>query len=82
MRKIITTIVLILWAAVALRFSIVDACIFNNQKTSDNGIGLILNEHVYDTIVKALCALNLDDRGAIGDLKIPMTKQTYIVFEL
>ena len=82
MRKIITTIVLILWAAVALRFSIVDACIFNNQKTGDNGVGLILNEHVYDALAKVLCAFNLDDRGAIGDLKIPMTKQIYIVFEL
>lgn len=82
MKQIVITILLGLYLLTALRLSVVDACIFNNQKTGDNGVGLILNEHVYDAIAKALCAFNLDDRGAIGDLKIPMTKQTYIVFEL
>lgn len=82
MRKTITTIVLMAWLILMARLSIVDACLFNNQKTGDNGVGLILNEHVYDALAKALCAFNLDDRGAIGDVRIPMTKQTYIVFEL
>lgn len=82
MRKVITTIVLMAWLILMARLSIVDACLFNNQKTGDNGVGVILNEHVYDAVAKALCAFNLDENGAIGDVKIPMTKQTYIVFEL
>lgn len=82
MRKVITTIVLMAWLILMARLSIVDACLFNNQKTGDNGVGLILNEHVYDAVCKALCFIHLDDNGAIGDLKIPMTKQSYIVFEL
>lgn len=82
MRKVITTIVLMAWIILMARLSIVDACLFNNQKTGDNGVGLILNEHVYDAVCKALCVIHLDDNGAIGDIKIPMTKQTYIVFEL
>lgn len=82
MKKIILTTVSALYLIVALRLSIVDACLWTNPKTKDNGVGIILNEHVYDAACKALCVLHLDDNGAIGDIKIPMTKQTYIVFEV
>ena len=82
MRKVVIATVLSLYVLLALRLSIVDACIWNNPKTHDNGIGIVLNEHVYDAACKVLCVLHLDDNGAIGDIKIPMTKQTYIVFEL
>lgn len=82
MRKVILTTVLGLYLILALRLSIVDACLWNNPKTHDNGLGIVLNEHVYDAMAKALCTFNLDDNGAIGDIKIPMTKQTYLVFEL
>ena len=82
MTKTVFTMALLLSLIIALKCSIVDATLFSNQKTGDNGIGVILNEHVYDTINKALCIFNLDDNGAIGDIKVIGTKQTYIVFEL
>ena len=82
MKKLIIVSVFGLYALLALRLSIVDACTFSNPKTKDNGIGIVLNERVYDAACKALCVLHLDDNGAIGDIKIPMTKQSYIVFEL
>ena len=82
MKKIILTTVAALYLIVALRLSIVDASFFKNQKTGDSGVGIILNERVYNAASKVLCALNLDDAGAIGDLKIPFAKKLYIVFEL
>jgi hypothetical protein len=82
MKKIILITVAALYLIVALRLSIVDACFWSNPETKDNGVGIILNEHVYDAVCKALCVIHLDDNGAIGDIKIPMTRQTYIVFEV
>ena len=82
MKKVIILSVLGLYTLLMLRLSIVEASTFNNTKTKDNGIVFILNEHVYNAACKVLCVLNLDDNGAIGDIKIIGTKHTYIVFEL
>ena len=82
MKKTILTISALLILAAAVKLSIVDAATFANPKTGDSGLGIILNESVYDCAAKILCALSLDDNGAMGDIKIPFTKNVYIVFEV
>ena len=81
MIKPILTIAFIRSLIVALRFLIIEAELFNNPKTHDNGLCLILNSHAYDVGSAILRTLNLDDAGVIGDIKIPLTKQTYIVLD-
>ena len=81
-KKLIITTIIGLYLLVFFRLSIVYAGFWQNPKTGDNGVELILRESVYNVLCNALCAFNLDDGGAIGDIKIPVAKQSYIVFEL
>lgn len=55
---------------------------FYNAKSHDNGLIIVLRGRVYDLFANGLCKINMDNNGAIPDVKIPLTKQTYIVFEV
>jgi len=82
MKNVVILILVSLIVAATLKLSIVNAAPFSNEKTKNYGIGIILSEPVYNALASGFCALKLDDRGAIGDIKIPFTKNGYIVFEL
>lgn len=81
-KQLIIATLIGLYLITAAKLSIVYAGVWQNPKTGDNGVELILREPVYNLLCNTLCALHLDDRGAIGDIKIPVAKQSYIVFEL
>ena len=56
--------------------------LFYNVTTKDDGITFDVRGKVYDFVSNVLCLIKLDDNGAIPDIKMPLAKQMYIIFEV
>ena len=76
MKKIIFTTTILLMILIMR-----NAKPFSDNITGYNGAVILLDGNVYEGLARGAQLFNVDNNGALHDLKIPFMSKTYIVFE-